>query len=375
MEWNIWYILSMDTPLFPSQTEKHNAMISYCFLSIFMLISRQEQFTGKFVRSHARYATILHIAFLVLIIALSQTQSFSSVIIYDLTWVHGILFILFFGLLALLWNGIYSALRWEKPRISLSEFTLKNFEKEFTDEVSVSKDEKTPIILSHIPFLGIYLAAKYGWKLTQGEKFGTWICIAGIVSTFIDSSLTLLIAIILWTMFWIVYQAVWTANTSTVHLLGNHLLGWREVQIYIRSCLIYAREIFKHGQKIPSWIEIEEKNRGTSFEYRKDGFSPFLYIPLINTPLIVKIWKNNELKIHMTQAILLSLLFLYGILWWGSAVTMLALLAAFWWYIQALYHKDSHIPVIGECAEWILWLIKLWKQRSKPEQVHLSTNK
>jgi len=77
----------------------------------------------------------------------------------------------------------------------------------------------------------------------------------------------------------------------------------------------YAREIFKHGQKIPSWIEIEEKNRGASFEYRKDGFSPFLYIPLINIVLIVKIWKNNELKLHITQAILLSLLFLYGILW------------------------------------------------------------
>lgn len=54
----------MDTPVFPTITEKHNAMISYCFLAPFMLISKQEQFTGKFVRSHARYATMLHLAFL-----------------------------------------------------------------------------------------------------------------------------------------------------------------------------------------------------------------------------------------------------------------------------------------------------------------------
>jgi hypothetical protein len=201
------------------------------------------------------------------------------------------------------------------------------------------------------------------------------VCLAAILSTFIDPSLTLLIAIILVTMFWIVYQAVWSAKTSTVHLLGDYLIGGREVQIYIRSALHYAREIFKHGQKIPSWWEIEEKNRDTSFEYKKNGFSPFLYIPLINIPIIINVWKSNELKIHKVQAIIITVLFLYGIIWGGTAMTMLILLAAYWSYIQSLYTKDSHIPVIGECAEWVLWLIKIWKQRSKPEQVHLTTTK
>lgn len=70
-----------------------------------------------------------------------------------------------------------SALKGQKPRISLKELSISNFEKEFTTEESVTEDEKTPIILSHIPFLGIYLAAKYGGKLSQGEKFGTWFCI------------------------------------------------------------------------------------------------------------------------------------------------------------------------------------------------------
>lgn len=86
----------MDTPLFPSLTEKHNAMISYCFLAPFMLMSRQEQFTGNFVRTHARYATILHIAFLALIVGLVRSRNFSTVIIYNLSWIHVVLFILFF---------------------------------------------------------------------------------------------------------------------------------------------------------------------------------------------------------------------------------------------------------------------------------------
>lgn len=101
----------METPLLPSSTEKHNAMISYCFLAPFMLLSKQEQFSSQFVRSHARYATILHIGFIILIISLIRSRNFASVIIYDLTWVHVILSILFFGLLFLLGSGVYSALK------------------------------------------------------------------------------------------------------------------------------------------------------------------------------------------------------------------------------------------------------------------------
>ncbi len=374
MKRNIWYILSMDTPLFPSQTEKHNAMISYCFLAVFMLISRQEQFTGKFVRSHARYATILHIAFLILIIALSQSQSFSSVIIYDFTWVHGVLFILFFVLLALLGNGIYKALRWEKPRISLSEFTLKHFEKEFTDEVAVSEDEKTSIILSHIPFLGIYLAAKYGWKLAQGEKFGTWFCIAAVIAALIDPSLTLLITMILAAMFWIVYQAVWSASTSTIHLIGNRLWGWRDAHIYIKSLSLYTRELFKQNQKMPSWVEIEEKTSNTYTEYRT-GVNPLMYIPILNVVLTRKVWKNTDTRMHAIQWITITVLFIYGIFWGGNAITVLSALAGFWWYIQSSYNKDCNIPFIREGADISRELAQLWKKRSKPEQVHLTTNK
>ncbi len=364
----------MDTPLFPSQTEKHNAMISYCFLAVFMLISRQEQFTGKFVRSHARYATILHIAFLLLIIALTQTQSFASVIIYDFTWVHGVLFVLFFALLGLLWNGIYSALQWKKPRISLSEFTLKNFEKEFTDEVTVSRDEKTSIILSHIPFLGIYLSAKYGWQLAQGEKFGTWFCIAAAIAAILDPSLTLLIMMILAAMFWIVYQAVWSASTSTVHLIGNKLWGWRDVHISIKTLILYTQELFRHNEKMPSWDEIEGKTSSTYAPYSTE-VSPLIYIPVINIVLVSKIWKNPTTRIHTLQWIIITILFLYGIFWGGNAITVLSTLAGFWWYVQSKYHKDCNIPLIREWIDTWIMLSKIWKNRSKPEQIHLPTNK
>lgn len=95
----------------PNLTEKRNAMISYCFLAPLMLLSRQEQFRSDFVRSHARYATLIHIGFLILIVAFVRSRNFSSTIIYDTTWVHGLLFVLFFILLFLLGSGLNSALK------------------------------------------------------------------------------------------------------------------------------------------------------------------------------------------------------------------------------------------------------------------------
>ena len=90
--------------------ERHNATISYCFLAVFMLISRDERFSGKFVRSHARYATMIHLAFLVLIVILVKSRNFESIILYDVTWINIVLLLCFSGLLVLLGVGMYHAL-------------------------------------------------------------------------------------------------------------------------------------------------------------------------------------------------------------------------------------------------------------------------
>lgn len=338
-------------------------------------MSRQEQFMGSFVRTHARYATVLHIAFLALIIWLVRSRNFSTVIIYELSWIHVILFILFFILLALLGSGIMNALRWKKPRISLKELSMSNFEKEFTTEEAVTEDEKTPIILSHIPFLGIYLAAKYGGKLSQGEKFGTWFCIIWIISVYIDPSLTLLITLTVLTIFWIVYQAVGTANNSTVHLLGNRLLGGRDIHIYIKSIFRYAREIFQHEQKVPSWNEIYEKTMSSYMESSPLERSAFLFVPLINLPLIFRLRKITEIQKYTLQWTLISIGFIYSLIIWSTTIGVLMCLAGFWAYVQTLFHKSSDIPLISEISEIVLYAIKWREEKSKPEQIVFSTQK
>lgn len=284
-----------------SPTEKHNAMISYCFLAPFMLMSREERFKSDFIRSHARYATLLHIGFLILIVSFIRSRNFSSTILYDMTWVHGVLFILFFILLFLLGKGIYSALRGEKPRIALNTFSIKSLEKEFSTEITVSIEEKTPLILSHIPFLGIYLSAKYGGKLTEGEKFGNWLCILLTVSAILDPSMTLFVIIILLVIFWLVYQAIGTEKDTTVHLLGDKFWTGKQVHIYIQSTLKYIHALFKHEKDMPSFTKISEETANNYVHRAEENSSPMFYIPLINIPHLIRFRHEEATKMTRTQ--------------------------------------------------------------------------
>ncbi len=59
-----------------SQYERQNAVISYCFLGIFILLSRQERFRSAFIKSHARVATLIQFLFLLLIIGTIFSHNF-----------------------------------------------------------------------------------------------------------------------------------------------------------------------------------------------------------------------------------------------------------------------------------------------------------
>ena len=292
----------MDTTIQPlSPTEKHNAMISYCFLAPFMLLSREERFRSDFVRSHARYATLIHIGFLILIVSFVRSRNFSSTILYDLTWVNGVLFVLFFMLLFLLGKGIYSALRGEKPRIALNSFSIKSLEKEFSTEITVSIEEKSPLILSHIPFFGIYLSAKYGGKMAEGEKFGNWLCIALTLSIIVDPSMTLFVIMILLVTFWLVYQGIGTEKDTTVHLLGDKFWTGTQVHLYTQSTIRYISALFKHDKTMPSFTKISEEIKANPLNTVQENGSPIFYLPVLNIPHLIRFRQEEATKITRAQ--------------------------------------------------------------------------
>jgi len=357
----------------PSVTEKHNAMISYCFLALFMLFSPREEFKNTFVRSHSRYAALIHLWFLLVIIFLVYSRNFSSVIIYDFSWMHAGLFIIFFWLLVLLWNGLYSAFMWEKPRMNMTSLSLKNLEKEFSKEVTVSEEEKTLILLSHIPFFGIYLSAKYGGKTEDGEKFGTWLFIALMVAMTIDRSLVIFIMLLIVAIFWLVYQSIGDGKTGKIHLLGDRLLGGREVHLILKSLLRYIRDIFNHTS-IPSFGKIYEDYKSLYENKKREKCSPFLFIPLINILFIIRLWKKTEFKFTLIQGILISIISIYAVITGGMMLGMLSIMAWFWWYTQSIFDKNTDIPVLSECSEIFIKIIEWKKNKSISEQTHFPTH-
>jgi hypothetical protein len=156
--------------------------------------------------------------------------------------------------------------------------------------VAVSEQEKTLIILSHIPFFGIYLSAKYGGKTQEGEKFGNWHIICLLIAINIDPSLTLFVVLIIGAIFWLVHQCIGNENTS-IHLLGTKLWVGNTIHRSIKNILHYIKEIFQHGKKIPSF-NTEQKEPYTDSKNQFEKSLPILYVPIINIVKILQI--RNE---------------------------------------------------------------------------------
>lgn len=146
----------------------------------------------------------------------------------------------FIGLLWFLSVGIYSALRGQKPKITLESLSWSSL-KVIGTEINVEEAQRTPLILSHIPFFGTFLTHKYGDFLIPGEKFGNWAFIIASALIWVDPSLTLFIIWIAGTTFWIVYQSVLVSSGDNVHLVGTKLAGSAQVHIVLRSMFVYLK--------------------------------------------------------------------------------------------------------------------------------------
>lgn len=355
-----------ETPLTP--TERHNAVISYCFMAPFMLLSRDERFWGSFVRSHARYATLLEVLFLILIITLVRSRNFSSIIIFGASWVHISLFICFFVLLVFLIMGIYNALRGHKPKIGIQEFSwssLKNIGTIHTDE-----DEKTPLVLSHIPFLGTYLSYKYWDFLLAGEKFGNWVFIIAAILLWIDPSFTLFIAWLSLATFWIVYQGILNLSGDAITLIWDKLPSKARCHILLRSVLVYIKLLVGHSKTLPQWASIVDDQ---TQEYEKFALEENIKstLPIINIPTIIHSFKTFPLTQNICDATVMNIVTIM-ILWSGNISLIMVLALAIWssyWSIKR--HKNSSMPVIAELGYLLFKAIEWVKKKNVTRELHI----
>lgn len=353
--------------------QKHNALIGYCFLAPLMLIARKSEYRDPFVRGHLWYASLLHMAFLVAIVTLIFSRNLDSIILYDFTWVHVVIFILFGVLLYFLGNGVFRALHGLSPQIGFSKLNLGSL-KQAVWEKSVTETEKNALLLAHVPFIGIYLSAKYRVLFIEWEKFGNWLILSLVMAVMIDPSLTLFVIILIAATMWLVYQAIWKTNTSHIALLWERLWCGRDVHVMLQTSYQYLASLFREEKKLPSWSLISEEDKKI-YTPLYTRLSPKVFIPFLNIVLFFKHRADVQEKKVLWQWMIISIVLIVGIILGSSILIFLSLFAAFWWWIYTSKNLDSNIPVFGEIADMIITFLAWEKKRSIPEQAHFTPKK
>ncbi len=358
-----------------SSTEKHNAMISYCFLGPLMLLSRQDQFKSDFIRSHAKYASLLTLCFLILIVFLVRSQNFSSLLMFDAlqfqaSWNHILLFILFgWVLLATFW-GIINAMRWVKPQLWVNFWGIDNFIIKTSDQ-NIGEKEKIPVIISHIPFLGIYLSDKYNGNLIFGARWWSWCFIIAALFIWLDSSFFLLVTWIILCTLWIVYQSVRLLSENNIHLLGEKLPSADDVHIFLKSVFKYSRKLLNHDNILPVWSDIFSQEKTNYTAPAEIVLSPLLSIPFINTIIIFSLWKKHQINNAALQGIFITLLIIFAMIAGSTSGIMILILASFFGFSQIHFYQKLNIPFLSEIA---LICIMLHNWRTKKSIIQEETH-
>lgn len=341
----------------PSQYEKQNAIISYCFLGVFILLSRQERFRSAFVKGHARVATIIQFLFVLLIISSIYSNNFGSMLIFDISLANILYFILSITLFSGLAIGVLRALQGKPPLIHLSSLTLWEIKRHITP-TEVDGIETIPMILSHIPLIGNFVAAKYWEKFYSGERFATWSFIVIIVLLWIDPSMTLAILFAAVVSIWIIYQSISLSIDGTMIVLWDRLPTARDVHISLLTFTTYLSELMSHTKgTLPSWQWISERI-SNSYHRDKTLTGEIVAIPLVNIPYIVKNIHTASIRHEVIQWIMISVTFI-GALFLSYSTLFFVLYIGYVGFLSLRYQEHLTLPILSEIAaliqKWLQW--------------------
>ena len=369
---DIWYHRYMpDTTLETSHYERQNAVISYCFLGVFMLMSRQERFQSIFVRSHARIASVIHLWFLLLVIGTIYSHNFSSMLIFDFSLSNMSYFVGFGILFASLGAGIIRSLQWKKPNIELKSISLKEIARHVTP-TGVESIEKVPMALSHVPLIGNLIAAKYGLSFYSGERFATWSLLVGILLLWLDPSMTLMI---LWSwlvILWIIYQSISLAIDDSISLIGEHLPESKTVHIYLLTLITYSHHLVSHTHgSLPEWWNIRDQIKENYVVEKKEKVGEILAFPLVNIGYIIKNIHTIPVRSEVLQGCLITFFFIISVIIVSPSLIFFVLFISYVGFLSLRYQRTLAIPVIKELASLIIRCINWLSKKSKKETVSL----
>lgn len=364
----IWYHRYMpDTQIETSHYERQNAVISYCFLGIFILMSRQERFQSSFVRSHARIASVIHLFFLILVIATIYSKNFGSMLIFDFS-LSNMAYFVGFGILFLslcLW--IVRSLQGKLPSIQMNALSLKEIARHVTP-TGVETIEKIPMALSHVPLVGNLIAAKYGISFYSWERFATWSLLMGVFLLWIDPSMTMMIIWLTMVSIWIIYQSISLAIDDSISLVGDYLPESKTVHIFILTFFTYTKYLISHTHgSLPHWWDISTQITESYTVEKKEKVGEILAFPLVNLAYIIKNIHTVPIREEIVQWCLITLLFISSIYFLSPSMIFFVLFISYTGFLSLRYQWVLAIPGIKELAGLIVRCLNWLSTKSKKE--------
>lgn len=350
-----------------SSIERQNAVISYCFLGIFILMSRQERFQSHFINSHARVASIIQFLFVCLVIMTIFSGNFGSMLIFDFSLSNIGYFIGFILLLFALWMGIIRALQGKEPSFQIQSISLREISRRIAP-TGVETIEKIPMILSHIPLMWNLIAAKYGASFYSGERFATWSLLVGLLFFWIDPSMTLVIIFFSLVTIWIIYQSISLAIDESISLVGDHLPTSKTVHIFLLTLTTYTWQLMSHTRgSLPDWWHTYSNITNTYSPEKNEKVSEIVAFPLVNIVYLIKNIHTVPVRSEILQWCSITVLFVVSILLVSPSLIFFTLFISYIGFLSLRYQHILAIPFIQEFSHLLIRCIRWATEKSKKE--------
>ncbi len=374
-----------------------NASISYLFLGpLFLLAKKDTPLAEKYVQDHAKRASLLILASIVLYGIFFAISDILYVSFFGISLASFVAGIIITAILGVLLHGAYYAFTGKEAAwVSLQNIFQQSSSWETQAAIDVSgytDEEKIRIVASFLPFLGIYLSSRYDKaEILLGRKIWSFLTGSIILVSIFTTSIWLSVILSLLYIGIIVTTLVGLFVQKQFLQIGfyRYIPSYRESEAHIFSAIIFSCRFIwvifwknKDFSYQEIFSSILEDTRSSSQE-TEPYFMPLWVtgVPFLNLITLPSYWNPVYAKYRslISQGLILTLLvvivwYMYG---WNSNIHTLLLFPIV--HLISFANKDNNTlaPIISLITSFVHF-IKQWRSKiqdtveSKEEKIRFS---
>lgn len=354
--------------MYSNEQSRINAVISYFFLGPFILFAKKDTPLGEsYVQAHARESSKIIGVMALLVVWYFLIRdfinfgipglgiSFSTLVIAGIVGAS-LFYLARWAYLAYLWNS-----PWEKYQWAMKQFS--NIEVSWVYTVQ-SEEEKSRILASMIPFLGIWITKKYNLPvMVKGRVVGSLFAFLYILSLFFSSEVGFIPTIIL------ILGIVLFVVEGIYLFLYNSFVSWNildkiptyleiesHIKASIRSIIGFFQVSFgkektwSYREHYANYLQDSQKNDVHSEKYFMPAW--LIGLPFWNVFALPSLFIKKYQSYHTTilEWLIITWLFCFFFFWrkeFSSPYLLLLLFPIVHILVFASQEKNIHTPWIG----------------------------